>query len=173
MSTCEDRLMATFRALEEQSNMGENESPGEAPDHPPHGAQPSPTSYYLPGNPMPYMAPSVTHQPELLLLHWMLDMLQSLISTILNHPLVLDPVPGQRTFNASRLFVQLRNALHRLAPLILDITQGRRLLQFLPGSPGTPGHYRMDPNASFPPHTSNFLSTTPAHTIPPPHAPSQ
>lgn len=116
---------------------------------------------------MPYMAPSVTHQPELLLVHWMLDMLQSLISMILNHPLVLDPVPGQSSFTDNNAFwlFSIRNALHRLAHLILDITQGRRLQQFLPGSPGSPGHYRVDPNANFPPHTSNALTPPTAHAL--------
>ena len=31
-----------------------------------------PTGYFLPGNPLPYLAPSAIHQPELLLLAWML-----------------------------------------------------------------------------------------------------
>ena len=92
----------------------------------------------LPWNPLPFMSPSVTHQPELLLFQWMLHMLECLIESILQHPLVLDPTPSQQHFtdhNSYRLFVLFRNALHRLAPLMLDLTQGRRLLQFLPGSP--------------------------------------
>ena len=123
------------------------------------------------------MAPSVTHQPELLLLHWMLHMLQSIVNTILHHPLVLDPIPDQRYFtdqNSFRLFVQFRKAFHRLAPLMLDITQGRRILQFTPGSPGSHGYYRMDPTVNFPPQTSNFLSTSPLlPTHPTPSLPRQ
>lgn len=91
MSTFDQRLMATLRALEERerSDMGENESPDAAADHPPHRKQqtpplPGPTSHYLPGNPMPYMAPSVTHQPELLLLHW----------TLVTDPHQYDPQPS-------------------------------------------------------------------------------
>ena len=62
---------------------------------------------------MPYMAPSVPHQPELLLLQRMLHMMECIISTILHHPLVFDPLPGQQYFtdqNSNRLFVQFRNA---------------------------------------------------------------
>ena len=93
------------------------------------------------------MSPSVTHQPELLLLQWMLHLLESLVEDILQHPLVLDPIPNQQ---------------HQ--------TQGRRLLQFIPGSPGSQGHYRMDPTVRSPSQTSNFLTTAPlpsSHTSSP------
>lgn len=55
---------------------------------------------------------------------------------------------------------------------MLDLTQGRRLLQFLPGSPGSHRRYRMDPAARFPPQTSNFLTTAALSSSPVP-SPSQ
>lgn len=100
-----------------------------------------PPSHYL--KPTSLHVTLCRHQPELLLLQWMLHMLEGLIESILQHPLVLDPIPSRQHFtdhNSYRLFVQFRNALHRLAPLRLDLTQGRRLLQFLPGSPGSHRH---------------------------------
>lgn len=64
---------------------------------------------------MPYMAPSVTHQPELLLLHWMLETLHTPVSSILQHPIVNDPVPGPSSFtdrNAYRLFLRTVDSGH-------------------------------------------------------------
>lgn len=49
--------------------------------------------HFLPGNPMPYLAPSAAHQPELLLLTWMLHTIASLIDNLRYHPLVHDPNP--------------------------------------------------------------------------------
>ena len=126
----------------------------------------SPASgYFLPGNPLPYLAPSATHQPELLLLAWMLSALNTIVTGVQHHPLVSDPVPLPSSFtdqHAYRLYLQFRNTLRHLGTITADIQQGIRLLQFLPGSPGSPGHYRMDPTASFPPSAANnFLSTTP------------
>ena len=121
------------------------------------------SSYFLPGNPMPYLAPSATHQPELLLLAWMLSILSTLVAGIQHHPLVSDPVPHPSSFtdqHAYRLYLQFRNTLRHLGNITADIQQGISILQFLPVSPGSPGHYRMDPTASFPPSTTNnFLST--------------
>ena len=50
------------------------------------------TGYFLPGNPLPYLAPSATHQPELLLLAWMLSTLNTIVTGVQHHPLVSDPV---------------------------------------------------------------------------------
>ena len=40
-----------------------------------------------------YSAPSATHQPELLLLSWMIATLNTIVTDIQNHPLVSDPSP--------------------------------------------------------------------------------
>ena len=130
--------------------------------------------HYLPDNPMPYLAPSVTHQPELLLLHWMISTITSLVEDLQHHPIVQDPIPPMSTFTntpAYRLFLQLRNTLRHLINTTHDAQRGLNRLQFIPGSPGSPGHYRIDPTLTIPPQQTNFLSAaTLPHTtaIPPP-----
>ena len=107
--------------------------------------------YFLPTNPMPYMAPSATHQPELLLLYWLIDTIATLVDNLRHHPIVHDPVPPMSFFTntpAYRLY---------------------RIFQFLPGSPGSPGHYRMDPTVTFAPGRTNYLSDHPPSTFPQPH----
>ena len=134
------------------------------------------TGYFLPGNPLHYLAPSATHQPELLLLAWMLATLNTIVTDIQHHPLVSDPIPYPSSFTdqqAYRLYLQLRNTLRHLGTINADLCRGIRLLQFLPGSPGSPGHYRMDPSARFPPSaTNNFLSTPPLPPLSNPTPPS-
>ena len=129
--------------------------------------------HYLPGNPLPYLAPSATHQPELLLLSWMIATLHTLVADLQHHPILTDPIPHPSSFTdqqAYRLYLQLRNTLRRLVTITNDLCQGIRILQFLPGSPGSPGHYRMDPVARFPPSaTTNFLSSP---MLPPTHQPT-
>ena len=118
-------------------------------------------SYSLPNNPMPYLAPSVTHQPELLLLHWMISTITSLVEDLQHHPIVQDPIPPMSTFTntpAYRLFLQLRNTLRHLINTTHDAQRGLNRLQFIPGSPGSPGHYRIDPTLDIPPQQTNFLS---------------
>ena len=118
-------------------------------------------SYSLPNNPMPYLAPSVTHQPELLLLHWMINTISSLVEDLQHHPIVRDPIPPMSTFTntpAYRLFLQTRNTLRHLINTTHDARRGLNRLQFLPGSPGSPGHYRMDPTLDIPPQQTNLLS---------------
>ena len=130
--------------------------------------------HFLPNNPMPYVAPSATHQPELLLLNWMLCTIATLIDDLQHHPIVQDPIPPMSSFintPAYRLFLQLRNTLRHLINTTYDARRGLHRLQFLPGSPGSPGHYRMDPTISITPDQTNYLSdTTPSNTttIPPP-----
>ena len=136
------------------------------------GTTPPPAAaHYLPGNPLPYLAPSATHQPELLLLSWMIATLRTLVTDLQNHPILTDPIPYPSSFTdqqAYRLYLQVRNTLRHLVTITADLCQGISILQFLPGSPGSPGHYRMDPAARFPPcATTNFLSTP----IPPPTRP--
>ena len=72
------------------------------------------------------------------------------------------PLPDPNMFvddNAFRLFHQFHHSLVDLGRATLRLMQARRLLQFVPGPPGLPGQYRMDPTAYFPPHTADFLST--------------
>ena len=118
-------------------------------------------SYSLPNNPMPYLAPSVTHQPELLLLHWMINTISSLVEDLQHHPIVRDPIPPMSTFTntpAYRLFLQTRNTLRHLINTTHDARRGLNRLQFLPGSPGFPGHYRIDPTLDIPPQQTKLLS---------------
>ena len=120
----------------------------------------------LPGNPLPYLAPSATHQPELLLLSWMIATLHTLVTDLQHHPILTDPIPYPSSFTdqqAYRLYLQLRNTLRHLGTISTDLCQGIRILQFLPGSPGSPGHYRMDPilpvSLHPPPRTSSLLQS--------------
>ena len=140
------------------------------PDHPTTDTTPpnphiTHHGHFLPDNPMPYMAPSVTHQPELLLLHWMISTITTLIDALQHHPIVQDPTPSMASFTdtpAYRLFLQLRNNLRHLINTTYEARRGLNRLQFIPGSPGSPGHYRVDPTLS--------TALTPTHTtaIPPP-----
>lgn len=118
-----------------------------------HPAYVSPAAgHFLPGNPLPYLAPSATHQPELLLLSWMIATLNTIVTDLQSHPLVTDPLPYPASFTdqqAYRLYIQIRNTLRHLGTITTELCQGIRILQFLPGSPGSPGHYRIDP-AAFP-----------------------
>ena len=54
--------------------------------------------HFFPNNPMPYMAPSATHQPELLLLNWMLCTITTLVDDLQHHPIVQDPTPPMSSF---------------------------------------------------------------------------
>ena len=86
----------------------------------------------------------------------------------MDHPLAEGAIPDPSMFvdsNAYQLFRQVHSSLVDLGRATLRLTRARRLLQFLPGPPGLPGQYRMDPTAYFPPHTTDFLSTAP--TTPP------
>ena len=138
-------------------------------------------SYYLPNNPMPYLTPSVTHQPELLLLHWMINTISSLVEDLQHHPIVRDPIPPMSTFTntpAYRLFLQTRNTLRHLINTTHDARRGLNRLQFLPGSPGSPGHYRIDPTLDIPPQQTNLLSVAETGLVletgfPSPHSHSQ
>ena len=105
--------------------------------------------HYLPGNPMPCLAPSPTHQPELLLT-WMLSVLSTLVSGIQHHPLVSDPVPHPTSFtdqHSYRHYLQLRNALRHLGNLTTDIQQGISILQFLPRQTTQQEHLAMGSTA--------------------------
>ena len=73
---------------------------------PAHLADPSlapAAGHYLPGNPLPYFAPSATHQPELLLLSWMIATLHTLVSLTPSLTLLLLETnrPTASTFNSA------------------------------------------------------------------------
>ena len=133
----------------------------------------APNKRFLPGNGPIHLAPSITHQPELLLLSWMLDTLSMLVRHIMEHPLSAGPTPDPTMFvdnNAYRLFYQLQLTLTDLGRATLRLIRAQRLLQFLPGPPGQSGQYRVDPTAQFPPHPTDFLSTEP---LTPPQSPAR
>ena len=98
----------------------------------------------------------------------MFDTLFTLVTRILDHPIAEGPIPDPSMLvddNAYQLFHQFHRSLANLGRDTLRPMRARRLLQFIPGPPGLPGQYRMDPTAYFPPHTTDFLSTAP--TTPP------
>ena len=105
---------------------------------------------FLPGNPPLHLAPSITHQPELLLLRWMFETFFTLVTRILEHPIAAGPVPDPSLFadnNAYQLFCQLHRSIIQLGHDTLHLMRARRLPQFIPGPPGSPGQYRIDPMA--------------------------
>ena len=105
---------------------------------------------FLPGNPPLHLAPSITHQPELLLLRWLFETLFMLVTRILEHPIAAGPVPDPSLFadnNAYQLFCQLHRSIIQLGHDTLHLMRARRLPQFIPGPPGSPGQYRIDPMA--------------------------
>ena len=70
--------------------------------------------YFLPGNPLPYLAPSATHQPELLLISWMFATLNTIVTDIQTHwsptlfpILLLSPTskPTGSTYSFATIFV--------------------------------------------------------------------
>ena len=103
----------------------------------------------------------------------MIATLHTLVTDLQHHPILTDPIPYPSSFTdqqSYRLYLQLRNTLRHLVTISTDLCQGIRVLQFLPSSPGSPGHYRMDPAARFPPSaTTNFLSSP---ILPPSHPPT-
>ena len=69
---------------------------------------------FLPGNGPLHLAPSLTHQPEILLLHKLLDILSLLVSQILEHPMAGGPVPNTTMFvdhNAYCLYYQYHSSV--------------------------------------------------------------
>ena len=138
-------------------------------DSPPTSALPPPSTeqdptnmtYFLPDNPPPHLAPSVTHQPETLLMQALLDTLAAVVTQILNHPMIDSPVPDLNLFtdvDACRLYFQYHRSAVELARHTMRLKRASRLLQFIPGPPGQPGRYRVDPLAQFPPNTTDFLA---------------
>ena len=122
------------------------------------------TTHFLPGNGPLHLAPSHTHQPEILLLHKQFEILSLLVSQILEHPMAAAPVPDSTMFadyNAYCLYYQYHCSIVDLGRATMRLMRARRLLQFVPGPPGLPGQYRLDPTVRFPPHTEDFLAASP------------
>ena len=124
-------------------------------DSPPTSALPPPSTeqdpanmtYFLPGNPPPHLAPSITHQPETLLMQTLLDSLATVVTPILNHPMIDGPVPDHHLFtdvDAYRLYFQYHSSVVELARNTMRLKRASRLLQFIPGPPGHPGRYRVN-----------------------------
>ena len=118
-------------------------------------------TYFLPDNPPPHLTPSLTHQPELLLLQGLLDCLANVVNQILNHPTINSPIPDNTLFtdtDAFRLYFQYHESVTELARITLRLKRASRLLQFVPGPPGHQGSYRVNPSTHFPPDTTDFLA---------------
>ena len=80
-------------------------------------APPPAAAHYLPGNPLPYLAPSATHQPELLLLSWMIATLRTLVTDLQNHPILTDPIPYPSSFTDQQAYrLYLNTGPEHLAP---------------------------------------------------------
>ena len=155
---------------------------------PPPTSEPTPTTAFqqhhntatstpfLPGNPPIHLAPSITHQPEPLLLSWMFDTLYMLVTRILGHPIAAGPMPDPNLCagnNAHQLFYQFHRSIVRLRQNTLHLMRARRLLQFIPGPPGSPGQYRMDPTVYFPPHIYYRLPLNCSRPVTPPQSPAR
>ena len=128
-------------------------------------------TYFLPDNPPPHLTPSLTHQPELLFTQSLLDSLANVVTQILNHPMIDSPIPDHTLFtdaDAFRLYFQYHQSVTELARITMRLKRASRLLQFLPGPPGHPGSYRVNPLAHFPPDTTDFLADDVRTFCPPP-----
>ena len=117
-------------------------------DSPPTSALPPPSTeqdpanmtYFLPGNPPPHLAPSITHQPETLLMQTLLDSLTTVVTQILNHPMIDGPAPDHHLFtdvDAYRLYFQYHSSVVELARNTMRLKRASRLLQFIPGPRAT------------------------------------
>ena len=121
--------------------------------------------YYLPGRPPSWLRPSISTQPELHSRNCSLDILFLIIQHIRRHPLYTEPMPNQTYFQdyrAYNILYQLRRDMMLMDRLIDSIYQARRLLQFVPGEPGLPGQYRIDPSARL--SSSNLAALHLQHT---------
>ena len=88
------------------------------------------TQPFLPGNGPIHLAPSLTHQPEILLLHRLFDILFLLVTHILEHPMAGGPVPDTTMFvdhNAFCLFHQYHSRVVDLGRATMRLMRARRL----------------------------------------------
>ena len=108
------------------------------------------TDYFLPGRPPSWLRPSITTQPDFQSLNSSMDLLFMINQHIRRHSLNTEPMPNQTYFQDHRaynLLYQLRRDLMLMDRLIDSLYHARRLFQFVPGGPGLPGQYRIDPTA--------------------------
>ena len=150
------------------SGVNASHQPGSTHTPPSIASHTHSTQPFLPGNGPVHLASSLTYQPEILLLHRLLDILSLLVTQILEHPMAGGPVPNTTMFvdrNAFCLYHQYHSSVVDLGRATMRLMRARRLLQFVPGPPGLPGQFRLDPTAHFPPHTTDFLASSP--TTPP------
>ena len=108
-----------------------------------HPAATTAGNYYLPGRPPIYLEPSITHQRDLHSLNCMLDILFLIVQHIRRHPLHTEPMPNQTYFTDDRAYnilYQYRRDTMLLDRLVDSLATARRLLQFVPGQPGTISH---------------------------------
>ena len=120
--------------------------------------------YYLPGRPLSWLRPSIDTQPDFHSLNCSLGILFLIIQHIRRHPLHTEPMPDQTYFQdyrAYNILYQLRRAMTLMDRLVDSIYQARRLLQFVPGEPGLPGQYRIDPSARLSSSNLAALHSTP------------
>ena len=123
------------------------------------------TESFLPGRPPSWLRPSIRTQPDFHSLDCSLDILFMTIQQLRRHPLHTEPMPDLTHFHDHRAYnilYQLRRDMVLMDRIVDSIYQARRLLQFVPGEPGLPGQYRIDPTAQL---TSSNLATL--HRTPP------
>ena len=121
--------------------------------------------HYLPQRPPSWLQPSICTQPDLQSFNSSFDLLVMVNQHLRRHPLHTEPMPSQTYFQDQRaynLLYRMRGDLILLDRLIDNLSQARRLLQFVTTDPGLPGQYRIDPTASL---SSSNLAIL--HDIPP------
>lgn len=79
---------------------------------------------------------------------------------------------GFQDHRAYNILYQYRRDTFLLDRLVDNMAQGRRLLQFVPGEPGLPGQYRIDPTARTTLVDEIVSHTAPAGTPPTDNSPS-
>ena len=123
------------------------------------------TEHYLPHCPPSWLQPSICTQPDFQSLNGSLDLLSMVNQHLRRHPFHTEPMPSRTHFQDQRaynLLYRLRGDLILLDRLIDDLSQARRLLQFVTTGPGLPGQYRINPTATL---SSRNLAII--HNIPP------
>ena len=123
------------------------------------------TEHYLPHCPPSWLQPSICTQPDFQSLNGSLDLLSMVNQHLRRHPFHTEPMPSRTHFQDQRaynLLYRLRGDLILLDRLIDDLSQARRLPQFVTTGPGLPGQYRINPTATL---SSRNLAII--HNIPP------
>ena len=128
----------------------------------PHGNT-TDTEHYLPQRPPSWLQPSICTQPDFQSLNSSLDLLFMVNQHLRHHPFHTEPMPSQTYFQDQRaynLLYRMRGDLILLDRLIDNLSQARRLLQFVTTGPGLPGQYRINPT------TCHKLPRPPTSTLP-------